>query len=178
MMDTGSFWRILDTARETAGEDLDGWFDALKNELLHLPPEEILQFRLLFDVKTGAAYKIDLWGAAYLINGGCSDDGFHYFRCWLVGQGRDVYEKALANPDSLADVLHGEWPLEAALDAAPGRAWQEKTGRPEADYFTELDRLTPEYQHPDEGEDWDFEDDKEMRRHFPRLCELYLTGEE
>ena len=23
---------------------------------------------------------LELWGAAYLINGGCSDDGFEYFR--------------------------------------------------------------------------------------------------
>jgi len=26
-------------------------------------------------------------GAAYIINGGCSDDGFEYFRRWLVLQG-------------------------------------------------------------------------------------------
>jgi len=33
------------------------------------------------------AYTWDLWGAAYLINGGCSDDGFEYFRRWLVSRG-------------------------------------------------------------------------------------------
>jgi hypothetical protein len=44
----------------------------------------------------------DQWGAAYLANGGCSDDGFDYFRGWLIGQGRKVYETVLADPDSLA----------------------------------------------------------------------------
>jgi len=32
---------------------------------------------------------------------GCSDDGFEYFRCWLISQGKDVFENALRNPDSL-----------------------------------------------------------------------------
>ena len=36
------------------------------------------------------SYRWDLWGAAYLANGGCSDDGFDYFRGWLIGQGRKV----------------------------------------------------------------------------------------
>ena len=37
-----------------------------------------------------------LWDAAYLINGGCSDDGFDYFRGWLVDQGRETFERCLA----------------------------------------------------------------------------------
>ena len=50
------------------------------------------------------SYRIELWGAAYLLNGGCSDDCFEYFRGWLITQGRAVYEAVLADPDSLADV--------------------------------------------------------------------------
>ena len=53
------------------------------------------------------AYHWDLWGAAYLINGGCSDDGFEYFRRWLVLQGRDVFQAAVSNPDTLAEVAEG-----------------------------------------------------------------------
>jgi hypothetical protein len=37
-----------------------------------------------------------------VVNGHCSDDSFENFRCWLVSMGRDVYENALANPDSLS----------------------------------------------------------------------------
>lgn len=53
-----------------------------------------------------AAYRWDLWAAAYIINGGCSDDGFRYFRDWLISEGRSVFEKALKDPDSLADLPH------------------------------------------------------------------------
>lgn len=50
-------------------------------------------------VRTGGS-----WQAAYLINGGCSDDGFEYFRGWLLTQGREVFERAVALPDTLADL--------------------------------------------------------------------------
>ncbi len=141
-MNSEQFWHILQTAYVPEDQGtLQDWFDSLRKELLQLPPEEIVEFGRHYDALVGAAYKTDLWGAAYVINGGCSDDGFHEFRSWLVGMGRDVYEKALADPDSLADVLHGQWPCHAALDAAAPRAWEEKTGRTPVDYGEELDKL-------------------------------------
>lgn len=180
-MNAEQFWQILKTAYVPEDQGtLQDWFDSLREQLLKRPPEEIVEFGRRYDALVGAAYKADLWGAAYLINGGCSDDGFHAFRCWLVGMGRDVYEKALADPDSLADVLHGDWPHEAYLDAAAPRAWEEKTGRTDREYYAELDKLRD--RRPDTGEDegefWDFDDDEEMRRRFPRLCRLYLTEDE
>ena len=50
------------------------------------------------------AYTYNLWGAAYIINGGCSDDCFHYFRSWLISQGKDIFEASLANPEYLAEL--------------------------------------------------------------------------
>jgi hypothetical protein len=50
------------------------------------------------------SYRNLLWAAAYLINGGCSDDGFESFRCWLIVQGRTVFERSVADPDTLADL--------------------------------------------------------------------------
>ncbi len=47
------------------------------------------------------AYRWDLWAAAYIIEGGCSDDGFTDFRAGLIGLGRDVYYAAVADPGSL-----------------------------------------------------------------------------
>ena len=74
-----------------------------------------------------ASYREDLWGAAYLINGGASDDGFEYFRGWLMTQGRAVFARAVADPDSLAELpavpaaaLTGE-EFEARADVAVRR---------------------------------------------------------
>ena len=52
---------------------------------------------------------------AFIVNGGASDDGFDYFRGWLIAQGREVFEGTLAKPDSLADVIDdpdSEWGFE------------------------------------------------------------------
>ena len=50
------------------------------------------------------SYRSSLWAAAYVINAGCSDDGFGYFRGWLMFQGRETFGQAVADPDSLADL--------------------------------------------------------------------------
>lgn len=183
VMNWNQFWEILQaaSAQEGAKDEQDA-FAALTQELVLLSPEEILRFFQFFDDRIGAADTIDLWGAAYLINGGCSDDCFHYFRCWLIGRGRAVYENALRDPDSLADALHGESPCESSLNVAASRAWQQKTGRSEEEFYAELTKLNASAvglnsKETVEGEDWDFEDEDEVQRRLPRLCALYGEAE-
>lgn len=42
-----------------------------------------------------------MWCAGYIMNGECSDDGFEYFRNWVISKGKDKYHEAKENPDSL-----------------------------------------------------------------------------
>lgn len=171
MMDERQFWKIITAAYV---DDEDTWLDSLRSQLLNLPPHDIVAFAFRFDALLDAAYKIDLWGAAYLVNGGCADDLFHWFRCWLVGRGELIYQRALEDPDTLADVLTGEWTTTVSLDAAPNRAWVEKTGRAEEEFFRELDKLRTGGHAILQGTDWDFDDNSEMRRRFPQLSAIYL----
>ena len=69
------------------------------------PLEDVVDFDHILNGLLGDAYTYDLWGAAYLINAGASDDGFEYFRGWLIAQGKDVFTAALRDPDSLATVI-------------------------------------------------------------------------
>jgi hypothetical protein len=101
-MDEAQFWAIIEAGGKKAGTDPERQLAAVWKRLVKLAPEEIRAFHQLFNRKLADAYTWDLWGAAYLINGGCSDDGFYYFRAWLISRGRAVYEAAVANPDSLA----------------------------------------------------------------------------
>jgi hypothetical protein len=103
-MDTNRFWMLIDRARDQAGTDVDGYGPALEQTIVSLEPADLIAFEQHFDSCIDRAWRWDLWGAAHVVNGGCSDDGFFYFRGWLVMQGRQVYEAALANPDGLADV--------------------------------------------------------------------------
>ncbi len=134
-MEHAEFWRLIEDASFKSGGECEEQAAALKSSLLLLPADEIAAFARLFREHRQAAYRWDLWGAAYLVNGGGSDDGFDYFRCWLIAQGQAFYESALADPDSLADLLPDdtEWG-DANLDRediayAAGEAYGEKTGQ-------------------------------------------------
>src|SRR5215467_7457478 len=108
-MPADQFWQIIERAAPPNHDSDDLHMEALRAVLRELSLEEIISFEVAFRRYLNEAYTWELWGAAYVINSGCSDDGFEYFRRWLVSKGRDVYELALADPDSLAqsDVQSG-----------------------------------------------------------------------
>ena len=169
-MNTDRFWQIVETATGHDPETAEDWDRQLTGQLVELPAEEILQWDRLFSDLTSRAYRNDLWAAAYLINGGASDDGFFYFRCWLIGMGRDVCMNALENPDSLADVVQSNWQsdgidAEAETYAAAYQAWRSVTAASDDDPYP-IQREKAELR----GVDLDFDDDEAMRRLLPRLC--------
>jgi hypothetical protein len=171
-MDQKRFWDIIAVACRSDPSAVDEWDEALTNELARLRPEEVLEFDRIFDELADQAYRRDLWGAAYTINGGASDDGFYYFRCWLVGMGQRVYEAALADPDSLADVaIPPEQDADAEIYAAAQRAWEKVTGR-EGEYPLCLPARHDGGQL--KGERWDWSKKAEVRKRFPRLAAKYL----
>ena len=107
-MDDDRFWAFIGAARDAAGDDVEDRVSGLEQVLLNHHPDEVAEFRHKYDEMLARAYRWKLWGAANLINGGCSDDGFRYFRDWLISEGEAVFEAALADPDSLADVAQDE----------------------------------------------------------------------
>ena len=107
-MDDDRFWALISAARDAAGDDVADRVSGLEQVLLTHAPDEVAAFRQKYDEMLARSYRWDLWGAAYVMNGGCSDDGFRYFRDWLISEGEAVFEAALADPDSLADVAQDE----------------------------------------------------------------------
>jgi hypothetical protein len=96
---------VIEQARtDVGGADPEVVAERAVEMLAVLPPEQIAAAaQTLLDLMADS-YRGDLWAAAYLINGGCSDGGVEYFRGWLITQGREVFERAVADPDSLAGV--------------------------------------------------------------------------
>ena len=101
-MDIKKFWEIIDNARKEDGEWEKMCKDLIKI-LAKLEISEIMIWRKIFDEYQKLSYKKKLWAAAYLINSGCSDDAFDYFRAWLIAQGKTIFMKALHDPDALAE---------------------------------------------------------------------------
>jgi hypothetical protein len=71
---------------------------------LKINKKEMIGFRLRTD-KLLLTFIPLICGAAYIIDGGCSDDGFEYFRCWLISRGKETFIKLKANPDSLITLV-------------------------------------------------------------------------
>ncbi|MEU1228669.1 DUF4240 domain-containing protein [Streptomyces sp. NPDC005828] len=142
-MNDDAFWALIDELGRRPG-DREERLEWLRAELLRRPEAESVAFQVRLERATELADTRALWKAANRIEGGaCTDDGFHYFTLWLVGQGRKVYESVLADPDALADLpgvraLVGrhhdewhddEWPEWEELDYVAQDAWDELTGQ-------------------------------------------------
>ena len=167
------FWKMIETTRLSTDDDPEAQCKQLKKYLKTLPDEELISFHTHFDALYGPTYRMDLWGAAYIINGGCSDDCFDYFRAWLIGRGQAAYEAALVSPDSLADVAEEEdcAEQEELLSIAIG-IWLKR-------HKTDWDDLEKGSPFPctpnsDPGSaEWDEEDEESLARLYPRLYEKF-----
>ncbi|AFY60067.1 DUF4240 domain-containing protein [Synechococcus sp. PCC 6312] len=110
-MEEQEFWAII-AASQTESGDCESQAQRLEAILSALPPSDIIEFDFLFRQKVIAAYRWDLWGIAYLVNGGCSDDSFDYFRYWLIGQGVGAYDQVLANPEAILNYIDQDTEIE------------------------------------------------------------------
>lgn len=157
-MDTAEFWTII--------EDADGDPGRLHDTLAGLSREQLVGFERLHDEQMERAYSCDLWGAGYLRFAGMGDDTFDYFRAALISRGRTVFEAAVLDPDSLADVQLG--------DEEEWEDWMSPT-------MEVIHRKTGEYDFADprprtdaptepSGTEWD-EDDLPAR--FPRIARAF-----
>ncbi|MYT34436.1 MULTISPECIES: DUF4240 domain-containing protein [unclassified Streptomyces] len=166
-MDETDFWELIDDSRAAAGNDPEEQADALVERLLGLDPDRVVDFARHFEERYNRAYTWDLWAAAALMLDGASDDAFDYFRCWLIGQGRHVFEGALDDPDQLARLV-GDFDEETDGDAeelgyAADEAYEQLTGAVMPDL-----RLPPAPPEPLGGY-LDFDDDAALAERFPRL---------
>ena len=177
-MNTDDVWRLVEQARAELGHraaDAEAVAERMTALLARREPAEIVAFaQPLWDL-LALSYRADLWAAAYVVNGGASDDGFDYFRGWLVAQGRATFEQTLADPDSLGgnpivvraaaegedveceDLLSVAWTAHLAV-----------TGQklPAGAFTIRYPPLDPDW-------DFDYDDGDEMRRRLPRLTALY-----
>jgi hypothetical protein len=170
-VNTDDYWALVDQARAGVNDpsDIEAVAARLVDVLVELGPERIVAADEEFQTLSAAGYNWSLWGAAYLIKGGASDDAFDYFRGWLIGHGRQVFEAALADPDSLADVVTVDDADEAECEALLGAARDAYRRATSADLpMGSIIRL------PQLGDSWDFDDEAECRRRYPRLTEIFF----
>lgn len=165
------FWSLIESSKTDSEGDIYEQLEALRTKLCKLTNAEILSFDSILHRLLNESYESRLWGAAYIINGGCSDDGFDYFRGWLIAQGRDVFYQALQNPESLADVVNidnQDVECEEIWYVAQ-EAYEEKTGKDDFNEKRTFEVGPLKGDLSEWGDEEGGEDEAKLEALFPRL---------
>ena len=177
MLDENIFWKIIDNSLKNTNNQQNQEAFLIK-EIGKLTPKEIIGFRLRTDKLLYDTYNSKMWCAGYIMNGGCSDDGFEYFRNWVISRGKDVYYNAKENPDSLiSQKENGEdkiFDFESFWYVAL-EAFNKKTGKDLYDFIDYESFKTKEGNYPQFEFDWIEEDPESMEKLCPKLFEYFWS---
>jgi hypothetical protein len=177
-LEQDEFWNLVERVRKRFEADppnvlarfqCERYADLLARELQDMSPLELASFQDHVQRAIAEAYTSGVYAASYLVLGGGSWDGFYDFRAWLVSQGREDHRKAVAEPDSLAEVCVSpvlDYECNAirgvAKDLYAARTGQVMKWRSDPG---DLDQPLP-------GEPWEVED---LPKLLPRLARIHFT---
>jgi len=166
-MTEAEFWAFIDALHQEAPYDWEEKEALLTARLKRLTTEQLRAYVSHWDAAMKEAYNWGLWAAAYVIHGGCSDDAFSDFRSTIITLGKEVFRRALEEPDSLL----------AAARASGGDLEHENFGYPiQTIWYQKTGESLPPSEFPvplgsePTGEAWGEED---LPRLLPALWQEY-----
>ncbi|MFC5822814.1 DUF4240 domain-containing protein [Nonomuraea insulae] len=185
-MDVDEFWFLIEqSARETTSKETR--LEWLHEQMVQRPAKEIVDFNAWM---LTARRKIDtrlMWGAVRALYLDGSDDGFWYFQMWLVGLGRETFERVAREPDALVDVpavrrlvvmarnrqtwTNDDWPTFESLDYVAMKAWEQATGKGYEELAEVLrSRGFESFAMPNPTDEaWELDNAEESARRLPRI---------
>jgi hypothetical protein len=166
-MTAEEFWSLIDLSRQSVRKttDIPEW---IQEYLRQRPTLYLGEYEERFQGLSRLSYDARLWAAAQIMMGFCSDDKFSDFRAWLIAKGKDVFEDALKNPDTLAEVdVDGDYgtPTLFSMNYVAEETYRERAG--DSADITDLIAEQPPATLLNEGA-WD-EDQAKLPAMFPRL---------
>ena len=172
ILDEDLYWKLVEESLKNS-IDQDQQEQFLIKRLQKLTPTQIIGFRLRTDKLLYDTYNSEMWCAGYIMNGGCSDDSFEYFRCWVISRGKEIYYSAKLNPDSLADEVNDNiefYDFESFWYVAL-EAFQAKTGKELYDFIDDDNFKFKEGDYSQFNFTWEEEKPETMRIICPNLFE-------
>lgn len=158
------FWKIIERTRKGV-TDPDEHGDRILETLAQFDEGDLIEFDRLLSERLAESHRHDLWAVAFIAQGGCSDDAFDYFQCWLVSQGRRYFETALADPQKAARRIEpGDEAQFERLGYLAAEAYEAKSGK--RDFETRRQPVPRTLK----GRAWEEED---LPRMYPRLFRRY-----
>ena len=131
-MDTEFFWSLIEKTFEASKGNLSKQVELLTELLAQNSEDDIVDYKTILNDLMDKAYDAKLWDAAIVINCGCGNDSFADFRAWLIAHGKEVYEKALVDPEILVDLVKmDEWADDEEFLYVAEYAYKRKTGQEE-----------------------------------------------
>ncbi len=174
LLDEEVYWEIIERSlTQTNNQEDQELFLIAEIEKLSL--KEMIGFRLRTDKLLFDSYNSNLWCASYIINNGITEDGFEYFRCWLISRDRDVYFKTMASPEYLIEITDIEkqsYDFEGFWYVATN-AFKNKTNE---DFYSYIDYetfKTNDENYPLLEFNWNPEEPLTMKKICPLLFEKY-----
>lgn len=164
VMEPEKFWSIIEYTKANSLGDYENQQTLLKKELLKLSAIKILEFNNKFRTLRGSVYNWDFWAAAYIINGGCSDDCFSDFRGWLIGQGQTIFENAIIDIETLTILNEKDDRDWEGLSYVPMESYKVKTGNEIPNGIQENFEIS--------GNEWEEESD-DLKNNYPKLWKKF-----
>lgn len=182
-MDTREFWTLIEQTKVESNGDHKRQEILLIERLAAMPVEEIVDYQWIFDDLSAQIHRYDIRDAAQIIESGTGDDGFKDFCTGVIFQRQWVFENALRDPETIADILEAGDTLRHETLAYTGPfAYERKTGIDDASVFYDLvDRSRPPYKiYPDSNDDYvplewttDEEYERAIQERYPKLFEKF-----
>lgn len=177
-LDEDKFWAIIENNKSNS-ESEDDYYQGLIKLLSEYDADTILQFGIRTRVLERMAHNADLWRAAHILKSGCTDDAFEAFKRWLIIQGREVFESAIQDPDSLCQYdFNDDWDFDfEKLADVHIEAFENKYLREAEDYISY--NMVGKYAKSKilDMEDKHFED-AILKKKCPKLFEKYVSNQD
>ncbi|WP_278035648.1 DUF4240 domain-containing protein [Flavobacterium nitratireducens] len=174
MIDEDKFWAIIEKSlKETNNQEDQEIY--LISALEQVSPQEMLGFRLRTDKLMYDSYTSNLWCANYIISNGVTDDGFDYFRCWLISRGKDAFYKVQENPEYLINIVENEpkaYDFEGFWYVAMN-AFKNMTNQELNPYLDYENFKTNDENYPILEFNWNVDEPKTMEKIYPLLFQKF-----
>lgn len=95
------FWKLIDLGVKKGKNDERLVSEEVYKVLRFYSPKEIIGYAKRLFLLKNEAHISNFWAAAYLLQGGCTDDDFIDFKDWVVSLGKTAFDKSLKDPDFL-----------------------------------------------------------------------------
>ncbi len=123
------FWHLIEISLAESRVKPNAIFQILQEKLARLSGDEILRFDQILHELVRVGFRSNLLAAATIINAGSDLDELSDFEAFILMQGKQIWDQALKNPDSLADLEYAGDFVCTEIWSVPERAYEQATGQ-------------------------------------------------